>query len=322
MEELFDYLADNLKNEILRYEHNLQDIEEIRIRSKKPIILKNSEGNKMLIHIVSKEELLETFQKVCEHSIYSYQKQICEGFITIKGGHRVGITGSSVIEDGKIININYVSSLNFRIAREKKDISRDVLKYIIKDNEIENTLIVSKPGCGKTTILRDLVRKISTGIEEFGLKGKTCGVVDERGEIAAMYKGAPQNDIGILTDVMDNVSKSQGMRMLIRSMSPEVIICDEIGNKDDIEAINYAMTSGVKGIFTAHGNSLDEIILNNEMKQLLEKNIIETIIILDDKKRGKIKNVYKFYKNSENDDFCEHSRKECLGYICVTEKSY
>ena len=136
MEEIFDYLADNLKNEILRYEPNLQDIEEIRIRSKKPIILKNSEGNKMLIHIVSKEELLETFQKVCEHSIYSYQKQICEGFITIKGGHRVGITGSSVIEDGKIININYISSLNFRIAREKKDISRDVLKSIIKDNGI------------------------------------------------------------------------------------------------------------------------------------------------------------------------------------------
>lgn len=320
MEEIFDYLADNLKNEILRYEPNLQDIEEIRIRSKKPIILKNSEGNKMLIHIVSKEELLETFQKVCEHSIYSYQKQICEGFITIKGGHRVGITGSSVIEDGKIININYISSLNFRIAREKKDISRDVLKYIIKDNGIANTLILSKPGCGKTTILRDLVRKISTGIEEFGLKGKTCGVVDERGEIAAMYKGVPQNDIGILSDVMDNVSKSKGMRMLIRSMSPEVIICDEIGNKDDIEAINYAMTSGVKGIFTAHGNSLDEIMLNNEMKQLLEKNIIETIIILDDKKRGKIKNVYKLCKNLENSDFSEHSRKEHLGYICVTNK--
>ena len=131
MEEILDYLAENIKNEILKYEKNWTSIEEIRLRSNRPIILKNSNGNKILIHIVSKEELLETFQKVCEHSIYSYQKQICEGFITIKGGHRVGISGSTVLEDGKIININYISSLNFRIAREKKDVSNKILKYII-----------------------------------------------------------------------------------------------------------------------------------------------------------------------------------------------
>ena len=294
MEEIFNYLADNIKFEIQKYEHYLQNIEEIRLRTKKPIVLKSSNGNRILSHIVSKEELLETFQKVCEHSIYSYQKQICEGFISIKGGHRVGITGSCVIEDGKIINVNYISSLNFRIAKEKKDVSNNILEYIINNNEIVNTLIVSKPGCGKTTILRDLVRKISSGIEEYHFTGKTCGIVDERGEIAAMYKGTPQNDIGIMSDVMDNVSKSKGMRMLIRSMSPEVIVCDEIGSKEDIEAINYAMTSGVKGIFTAHGNSLNEIMLNTEIKQLLDKKIIETIIFLDDKKRGEIKYVYKF----------------------------
>jgi len=292
MEEVLDYLAENIKQEIKKYFSDKQDIEEIRLRSNKPIILKNANGNKILIHIVSKEELLETFQKVCEHSIYSYQKQICEGFITIKGGHRVGITGSSVEEDGKIININYISSLNFRIAREKKDVSNKLLKYVIQNNEILNTLIVSKPGCGKTTILRDIVRKISTGIEEIGFKAKTCGIVDERGEIAAMYKGAPQNDIGILSDVMDNVSKSKGMRMLIRSMSPDIIVCDEIGGKEDVQAINYAVTSGVKGIFTAHGNSLEDILINEEIKKLLDKNLIETIVILDDKKRGEIKSIY------------------------------
>ena len=294
MEEIFEYLADNIKIEIKKNQQNFQDVEEIRLRVQKPIILKKSVGNIALTHILSKEELLETFQKVCEHSIYSYQKQISEGFITIKGGHRVGITGSCVIEDGKIINVNYISSLNFRIAKEKKDVSNNILEYIINNNEIVNTLIVSKPGCGKTTILRDLVRKISSGIEEYHFTGKTCGIVDERGEIAAMYKGTPQNDIGIMSDVMDNVSKSKGMRMLIRSMSPEVIVCDEIGSKEDIEAINYAMTSGVKGIFTAHGNSLNEIMLNTEIKQLLDKKIIETIIFLDDKKRGEIKYVYKF----------------------------
>ena len=319
MEDVFDYLAENIKNEITKYEQDMQDIEEIRLRIKKPIILKKNEGNEILVHIISKEELLDTFQKVCEHSIYAYQKQICEGFITIKGGHRVGITGSPVIEKGKIININYISSLNFRIAKEKNEVSNSILKYIVNANEIANTLIVSKPGCGKTTILRDLVRKISTGIDEFGLKGKTCGIVDERGEIAAMYKGVPQNDIGILTDVMDNVSKSKGMRMLIRSMSPEVIICDEIGSQDDIDAINYAMTSGVKGIFTAHGKSFDEIILNKEMKQLLDKKIIETIVFLDDKKRGKIKKVYQLYKDIQHIDNIQSSKHEINGYTCVTD---
>lgn len=290
MEEVLDYLAENIKNEIKKYISNVQDIEEIRLRTNKPIILKNSSGNNLLIHIVSKEELLETFQKVCEQSIYSYQKQICEGFITIKGGHRVGVTGSCVIENGKIININYISSLNFRIAREKKDVSNNILNYILNENDVNNTLIISKPGCGKTTILRDLVRKISTK--------KTCGIVDERGEIAAMYKGEPQNDIGILSDVMDNCTKSDGMKMLIRSMSPEVIVCDEIGSKQDIEAINYAMCSGVKGIFTAHGNSLEEIKLNEQIKELLEKYIVQIIIILDDKKRGEIKNIYKLENKS------------------------
>ena len=292
MEEVLDYLAENIKQEIQKYFLDKHDIEEIRLRSNKPIILKNSNGNKILIHIVSKEELLETFQKVCEHSIYSYQKQICEGFITIKGGHRVGVTGSCVVEDGEILNINYISSLNFRIAREKKDVSYKIIPYIIQNNEILNTLIVSKPGCGKTTILRDLVRKISTGIEEIGFKAKTCGIVDERGEIAAMYKGSPQNDIGILSDVIENIYKSTGMRMLIRSMSPEIIVCDEIGGKEDAQAINYAVTSGVKGIFTAHGNSLEDIMLNNELKIMLDKHLIESIIFLDDKKRGEIKSVY------------------------------
>ena len=299
MEEILDYLAENIKSEIKKYIYGLHDIEEIRIRANKPIILKNSKGNNILIHIVSKEELQETFQKICEHSIYSYQKQICEGFITIKGGHRVGLTGSCVIENNKIININYISSLNIRIAREKKNTSNNILKYVIDEKDIKNTLIASKPGCGKTTLLRDLVRKLSTGIEEYNFKGKTCGIIDERGEIAAMYKGIPQNDIGILSDVLENSSKSDGVRIIIRSMCPDIIVCDEIGKKEDIDAIDYAMCSGVKGIFTVHGNNLNELYLNNEIKNLLDKSIIETIIFLDDKKRGEIKEIYTLNKEDK-----------------------
>ena len=180
------------------------------------------------------------------------------------------------------------------------------MEYIIVNKEIANTLIVSKPGCGKTTILRDILRKISTGIPEMNINAKTCGIVDERGEIAAMYKGVPQNDIGILSDVIDNVSKDQGMRMLIRSMAPEVIACDEIGNKEDIEAINYAICSGAKGIFTAHGNSLEDLLLNNEIKELIEKHIIEIIVFLDDTKRGNIREVYKLNKENKTYIKIEH----------------
>lgn len=152
---------------------------------------------------------------------------------------------------------------------------------------------------GKTTILRDLIRNISTGDEVYNLEPKTIGIVDERGEIASMYKGVPQNDVGVLSDVIDNVSKSEGMKMLIRSMAPDIIACDEIGSKEDVEAINYAMCSGVKGIFTVHGNTLEELLLNKQIKELLEKCIIETIIFLDNKNRGEIKEVYKLNKENK-----------------------
>ena len=215
-----------------------EELQEIRIRQGKPIVLKIGKNIKILKYIVKENEISEIFEKICENSIYTYKKQICEGFITIKGGHRVGITGNCVQEDGKIININYISSLNFRIAQERKDCSDKILKYVIdiENNNIFNTLIVSKPGAGKTTILRDLIRKISNGIPEIKFKGITCGIVDERGEIAAMQKGMPQNDIGVLTDVLDNSPKDKGMTMLVRSMSPTVIACDEIGSKEDMRS--------------------------------------------------------------------------------------
>ena len=307
METVLTYLSENIRKAILEELKNVvpEGIEEIRLRAEKNIAIKLCTKKIILNYITTTQDILETFQKVCEYSIYSYQKEICDGYITIKGGHRVGITGNCVVENGQIRNINYISSLNFRIAREKKNSSIEILKYIIKDNEIANTLIASKPGCGKTTILRDAIRKISTGIfkEELNslsnFEAKTSGIVDERGEIASMYKGIPQNDVGILTDVISETSKSQGMHILIRSMAPEVIACDEIGTLEDLEAINYAICSGVKGIFTAHGDSIEDLFLNNQLRELLEKQIIEIIIILDDRIKGKVKNVYKLDKENK-----------------------
>lgn len=289
MDKILEYMPSNIKIQIQNFISNTFKydlIEEIRLRCNKPIVLKLEEGIKILKYNVTDKDIMETFERICENSVYSYKKEICEGFITIKGGNRVGLTGSCVIEDGKIININYISSLNFRIAREKKESSKEVLKYMISDNKLHNTMIISSPGAGKTTLLRDIARSLSDDYN------KTVGIVDERGEIAAMYKGKAQNDIGNLTDVITNASKDKGMHMLIRSMAPEIIVCDEIGSDDDIEAINYAICSGVKGVFTTHGDNLRDVFLNDSIKKLIDKLIIERIFILDNKVKGRIKEKY------------------------------
>ena len=272
---------------------NLQ-VEEIRFRANKPLALKIGQEIEILDYIVSQQEILYSFERICENSVYSYRRQICDGYITIRGGNRVGIVGSAVIDNGQVININYISSLNFRIARQQIGCSNKIIEDIInlQNNSIYNTLIVSPPGCGKTTLLRDIVRNISNGINILGFKGKTVGVVDERGEIAAMYKGIAQNDIGIRTDVIDNMPKPEAMRMLVRSMSPDVIVCDEIGSIEDVNAIDYAMCSGVKGIFTAHGKDLEEINRNPELSKLLEKHTFERIILLNPQRRGDAECIY------------------------------
>ena len=265
-------------NKIIR-----ENVEEIRIRVQKPIILKLRYEDVVLNnHITEQREILQIVEKLCENSIYAYKSQLCQGFITIKGGHRVGITGTAIEEDGKTINLKYITSLNFRIARQVLNCSNKILEEIlnVENHSIYTSLIVSPPGKGKTTILRDVIRRISNGIENINFKGKTCGVVDERGELAAMYKGIPQNDIGIRTDVIENIRKDKGLKILIRSMAPEIIACDEIGGKEDVQAIGEALTAGIKGIFTMHGRTMEDIKNNKEVYKLVENKQIEKIIFL------------------------------------------
>lgn len=286
MDYILNALPRQIVSEILQvfstYSSLINTLQEIRIRVSKPIILKQRNSDIVLQHIVTNEELLHILERFCENSIYAYKNQICEGFLTIKGGHRIGITGSCVIENGKIINIKYVSSLNIRIAREVKGCSNAIINEIIDiDNQtILNTLLVSPPGKGKTTMLRDLVRQISNGINERKFKGKIVGLIDERGELAACYRGIPQNDVGIRTDVIENVSKEKGVEILLRSMAPEIIACDEIGTHEDVQAIEKMLISGVKGLFTMHGNNLEDIKKNTEINKLIEENQIEKIIVL------------------------------------------
>ena len=286
IEEILRYFPNNLYQNIIdvfqKDEKILNELQEIRIRTNRQIILKLRNTDLILQYNVSQNEILQIVERCCENSIYAYKNQICEGFITVKGGHRIGLTGSCVIENGKIINIKYISSLNIRIAREVFNCSVRLLNDVIdiENNNIYNTILVAPPGKGKTTMLRDIIRNISNGIEKINFSGKICGIVDERGEIASMYKGIPQNDIGIRTDVIENVSKSKGIHMLIRSMSPQIIACDEIGSIEDIEAIKYALYSGVKGIFTMHGSNIEDVKNNKQIYNLVENKEIQKVIFI------------------------------------------
>lgn len=181
MQEIFNFFPIKILKKIKEYingqvDNYVGNLEEIRIRTNKPIILKYSNKEILIQEIVNLNDILEILQKICNNSIYSYQNQICNGYITIKGGHRVGISGNCTIENNKVININYISSLNIRIARQVIGCSDKTLKYVIdiENKNIYNTLIVSSPGGGKTTLLRDLIRNISNGIEEIGFEGLTC----------------------------------------------------------------------------------------------------------------------------------------------------
>ena len=301
MQSILKYFPEKIERKIAEEILDKYDsLEEIRIRVSRPIILKLSEGEKVIKYSVSTDEILSCLQLLCENSIYSYQNEIVNGFITVRGGHRVGISGSCVIENNKIINIDYIFSLNFRVAKQILGCANKVLKYILdlENNNIYNTLIISPPGSGKTTLLRDLIRQISSGMKEIKFKAINVGVVDERGELASLYKGMPQNEIGTTVDIIENVPKYKAMKMLIRSMAPKVIIADEIGTKEDIEAINYAVCSGIKGIFTAHGASFEDIVLNPIIKDLISMHLIERIIFLDENQKGKIKELYTLNKKT------------------------
>ena len=204
------------------------------------------------------------------------------------------------MENNKIKTIKNISSLNIRISKEVIGCSKDVLKYIVSNNIIKNTLIISPPKCGKTTILRDITRVLSSGSLKENLTGKKVVVIDERSEIGASYNGIPQMNLGIRTDVLDNCLKREGMLMAIRSLSPDVLICDEIGTKEDIDALNTAFNSGVNIVVTVHGSSLGDIKKRRAFDDFLLSGIIERIIVLSNRLGvGTIENIYSIKRDGE-----------------------
>lgn len=272
-----------------------ENLEEIRLRADKPVLIKmhgeeyflsplgKPEAGGGIPHIASKEDLQEILNQVCQASFYAYEDEIRQGFLTVPGGHRIGIAGQAVLEDdGRLRTIKHISALNIRIAHEIKGVADSVLPYLYQQGHLCNTLIVSPPGCGKTTLLRDIIRQISDGTV-YG-KPLTVGVVDERCEIAGSYMGMAQNDLGIRTDVMDACPKVHGMMMLIRSMAPQVVAIDEIGSKEDAEALQRVSACGCRLVATIHGFDMGEVKQKAYMQKLLEEMFFERYIVLGKKK--------------------------------------
>ena len=232
-------------------------------------------------YVVTREDLKETMEYISGYSLYSYEDEMRQGFLTVQGGHRVGVTGKVILDGNEIQGMKYISCINVRLAHEVVGCADQVMPYIRKKDWVAHTLIVSPPRGGKTTLLRDIIRQLSNGEEKKKMPGVTVGVVDERSELAGSYQGVPQNDLGMRTDVLDGCPKAEGMEMLIRSMSPAVVAVDELGRKEDFKAVESVIHSGCKVIATAHGNSIEDVIHQPYFERLVRRRVFERYIFLD-----------------------------------------
>ncbi len=294
---VFNYLSLRLRDFFKCWDTE-REIREIRLRVDRPLLINTDKGEREAeiggkAVTVTQRDIKETLEYISNYSMYAYEEEIKKGFITMQGGNRVGLCGRVVCEGDKIRTIRNISAINIRIAHQIIGCSDYIMDKLYENQGggIFNTLIVSAPCCGKTTLLRDIIRNISEGC--MGHVGMTVGVADERSEIAACNMGVPQNDVGERTDVLDGCPKSQGMMMLIRSMSPRVVAVDEIGSDEDVRAINYAVNCGCRIIATVHATSMDELYNKPAMKTLMENQIFGRVVLLGNMENiGKIAGVY------------------------------
>jgi stage III sporulation protein AA len=262
---------------------NCSRIQEIRLRLNKPIsvtlndTIKTADKNGQLVgycdnsYIVTEQDINDSFNSICQYSVHSFQKEITGGFVTVQGGHRAGICGTAVVKNGQLETIKHISSINFRIARQVFGAADEIMNSVFSAGA-DGLLIAGPPSSGKTTVLRDLCRQL-------GKKYK-LSLIDERGEIAAVYHGISQNDVGIYTDVFDGYCKADGIETAVRVMSPDIIVCDEIGCENDISAIKHAMNCGVKIIAAVHAGNLEELKCRKHIMLLIKNGAFRNIAVL------------------------------------------
>lgn len=292
MQEILRLFPVELQPEINRKVANRWDmLQEIRVRLNQPLEFIFDDGIEWIPVIrPNKKDGSFIINQLSEFSLYRMEDELRDGYITIEGGHRVGLAGKVNTTGGNVKAIQYITFLNIRIAKQKIGVAAPVIPYIY-ENRFLNTLFVGSPQSGKTTLIRDVIRIISSGWQH--IEPKKVGVVDERSEIAACLKGVPQHDLGLRTDVLDACPKAEGMMMLIRSMSPEILVVDEIGSDKDVQALMNAINAGVTVICTIHGQSLQELKKRPSLQPLLEKKVFQRIILLKGQSSpGKVTKIY------------------------------
>ncbi len=271
-------------------------LQEIRLRAGRPILLMEGGREWMLdmqgmptavreqARCIRDGELEAILQHICHYSLYAFEDEIRQGFITAPGGHRIGLAGQVVLEgDGSVRTLKHIFYMNIRISHEIKGVADELLPRLYEGEKLKNLLIISPPGCGKTTLLRDLIRQVSNG-NPYG-KGMCVGVVDERSELAGSYLGHPQNDLGSRTDVLDAGPKALGLMLLLRSLAPTVIAIDVRGGEADLEALLTAASCGSRIIATVHGGSLQDFWRKRGADKLLEEGLFDMALLLG-KKEG------------------------------------
>ncbi|MEL1135170.1 stage III sporulation protein AA [Desulfitobacterium sp. THU1] len=292
-DNLSHWLGEKLANILLQVQGiTFKDIEEIRLRIDRPFLLL---GNHKEVFIdeqgsavppekgyrIRREDILQALERMTQSSLYAAEEEMKQGFITLPGGHRVGITGEAILKQGQVQTLKHISALNIRVAKAVEGKAEHILpKLLSRDGSLYHTLILSPPRAGKTTLLRDLIRKISDGSPALHTRGQTVGVVDERRELAGMWQGIPAYDLGYRTDILDGCPKRMGINMLIRSMSPQVIAVDELGHPEDVEAVLDALRTGVKILSTAHASNLEEALSRPTLRVLFEAGVFERVVVL------------------------------------------